>query len=1137
LRYDVDLFEAATIERMAESFRMLLAAALATPNKKLSLFECLTSAERQQLLHDWNDTRQDFDLETCIPQLVEAQVARTSKAIAVCFQDKRLTYGQLNDQANSLASKLQAMGVGKGSYVPVLLNRSLELVVSWFAIMKTGAAFVPLDTGWPLQRLQQVLSDLGSKLLLVNRSTPQQPDELECDFMTVEDHVNSGGKRNPREPADPEQPIYVMYTSGSTGKPKGVVVAHRGITNRFLWMNQFFGLEAARSVLQTTRQVYDSAVWQLFWPLINGGKTVIPSPQMELTAVSLVDLIDEHKVTTTDFVPSVFNVIVPQLVGSESPRTRLQSLRTVIVGGEEVTAATAYQFQQYFPDVRVVNLYGPTEASIGCICYELPTADQAVKRQRIPIGKPIGNARVVILDQYRKLVPPGVKGELYLTGACLGLGYLNDEEQTNSAFVRNPYPELGWKKLYKTGDVGRYLADGNIEFLGRCDHQVKIRGFRIELGEIEFALRQHPQVSECVVVTREDSRAEKRLVAYVVPVQGFAATTNDLRGYLKDRLPGYMVPAVFMKIDAMPLTPGGKLDQRRLPAPEWGIIDEPNEKQIGKRTAIEEIIAGIWAELLGLDWIGVDDDFFALGGHSLLATQVISRLRSVMQLEIPLRNLFEYPTVAGLASSVRDLFREKQKLQSLPPLRSVSRTNELPLSSEQRRLWFLDQLTPGSPAYNIPGAVRLEGALNTSALEQSFSELIRRHESLRTSFGVSHGNPIQIIGQPAPAVVLMYDLTKLRKSARERCLRSLIDQHAAYCFDLSRGSLLHTTLVRLTETEHVLLLTIHHIISDAWSIDILISEITTLYEAFSQGGPSPLADLQIQFADFAVWQQEVMQGEVLEKELAYWRRQLDGVPPLGLPTDRPRPAVLTYRGSQSPLSLGQDLTQRLKSLSQRAGATLFMTLLAAWQALLHRYTDQDDMASGLATANRNDLDTEKLIGFFVNMLVLRTDLSGNPTFMELLDRVREVCLQAYAHQHLPFEKLVEQLKPQRELSRTPFFQVVIQMLNPAKPELQVSGLKITAMEIESGMPHFDLILSFSESQQQLTGVLEYNSELFDETRILRMLDHYQILLAEIAADPNQRLCEIPLESEAPLNTLPANVHREFQDHQFTFEMS
>ncbi|HVF49515.1 MAG TPA: amino acid adenylation domain-containing protein, partial [Pyrinomonadaceae bacterium] len=479
LRYNVDLFEAETVGRMARHFRRLLESAVAAPEQRISALEILVPEERDQLLRRWNDTRRGYPLDKCIHQLIEAQVGRTPGAIAAVFEDEELTYAEVNERANRLAWKLIERGIGRGSCVPVLLERSMALAVAWLGVMKTGAAFVPLDTTWPLQRLQQVLDDLGSRTALVNRLTPQRADELGCDFIAVEDCERSGRATNPEIEMSAEEPLYVMYTSGSTGKPKGVVVPHRGITNRFLWMNDFFGREAARAVLQTTRQVYDSAVWQLFWPMLSGGRTVIPSPEMELTAEYLAGLIEKRGVTLTDFVPSVFNVIVPQLVENGSLKERLQTLRSVIVGGEEITAATAYHFMQHFPGVQVVNLYGPTEASIGCIAYEL-TGDEATStRHKIPIGRPIANARILILDDSRKLVPVGVKGELYLSGACLGLGYYNDEEKTRAAFVPNPYPEIGWSTLYQTGDVARYLPDGNIEFWGRRDHQVKIRGFRI----------------------------------------------------------------------------------------------------------------------------------------------------------------------------------------------------------------------------------------------------------------------------------------------------------------------------------------------------------------------------------------------------------------------------------------------------------------------------------------------------------------------------------------------------------------------------------------------------------------------------------------------------------------------------------
>ena len=646
VKYNTDLFEATTILRLLGNFEVLLEGIIADPDQRLSGLSLLTSAERRQLMLDWNNTKKDYLLDECIAELFEKQTERTPNYIAVVFEESQLTYRELNNAANRLAAVLSQKGIGRGCYVPILMERSIEVPLAMLAIMKVGAAFVPLDIHWPIGRLKQALEELDSQVILANNTASFLEEELGRCFVIVSGSQNNAPATNPQIPTDPRQPIYAIYTSGSTGVPKAVVVPHRGITNRFLWMNEFFGCEAASSVLQTTPHLYDSAVWQFFWPLINGGTTIIPSPGLELDADYLSNLIHRHSITMTDFVPSVFNTIVPQLT-DDTMHQRLASLRCVIVGGEEITPRTTYTFLEHYTKIRVVNLYGPTEASIGCICYEVTGKDGG----KIPIGKPISNVYVLILDGNMKPVPIGVPGELYLSGICLGVGYLHDEEKTNAAFLDNPFSEIDHTTIYRTGDRARYLPDGNIEFLGRMDNQVKVRGFRIELREIEAVLSQHPGVQQAAVVVREDSPGDKHLVAYIVVKQGSACTATEIRSFLKTKLPNYMVPSAILFLDLLPLTANGKLDRRALPPPD------PNRPElecsyVPPRTALEKSVAKIWAEILNVDKVGIHDNFFALGGHSLKATQVVARLSAVLQLELPLRNLFEAPSVAELADLI-----------------------------------------------------------------------------------------------------------------------------------------------------------------------------------------------------------------------------------------------------------------------------------------------------------------------------------------------------------------------------------------------------------------------------------------------------------------------------------------------------
>ncbi len=878
-------------------------------------------------------------------------------------------------------------------------------------------------------------------------------------------------------------------------------------------MNECFGGQTAAAVLQTTPHLYDSAVWQIFWPLINGGKTVIPSPGLEASAHHLSILIDLHAVTMTDFVPSVLNTIVPELVTNSTLQRRLRSLRSLIVGGEEITPSTTYAFMSHFPQVRVVNLYGPTEASIGCICYEVTGQE----RGKIPIGKPISNVQVVILDRDMNLVPGGMAGELYLAGVCLGLGYLKDEQKTKAAFVDNPFAEIDGRRLYKTGDRARYLPDGNIEFLGRLDAQVKIRGFRIELPEIETVLAQHPSVREAVVVACESGLADKRLVAYVVSNQEPAPSVKDLRTFLKTQLPDYMVPWAFVTLAALPLTPNGKVDRRALPLPQQTPAAS-GEAFVAPRTDIETRVAQIWGQVLGLDAVGIHDSFFDLGGHSLLATQVISQVRHAFEVEVPLHTLFEVETVAGLAQRVETQRRSGRGLDA-PPVVPVSRDGDLPLSFAQQRLWFLDQLEPGSCLYNLPKAIRLRGSLNVEALQEALNAVVVRHEILRTNTHMTavDGDPVQVIRESRPVTLAVIDVSQ--RSGDHAEIARLLNAEAQRPFDLSSGLMLRASLVKLGENDHVLLVAMHHIASDRWSMGILSRELSTLYDAFSRGARDPLPVLPIQYADYAVWQRHWLRGDVLERQLFYWKEQLAGIATLELPTDRPRPAMPSYRGATQSLVFPQGIADQLRAFSRQEGVTLFMTLLAAFQTLLHRYCGQVDIGVGSPIAGRTRPEVEGLMGFFVNTLVLRTDLSGDPSFRELTARVRRVALDAYEHQDLPFERIVAELNPHRDLGRNQLFQVMFAFDAESDETVTLSGLEVSPVEVTTGSSKFDLTLLIAEVAGSLTASLEYNCDLFEDTSVGRMLGHFQTLLQSIIADPEQRLSDVPILTDAEKHQL------------------
>ena len=894
---------------------------------------------------------------------------------------------------------------------------------------------------------------------------------------------------------------YVIYTSGSTGKPKGAMNTHQGICNRLLWMQQAYQLTASDAVLQKTPFSFDVSVWEFFWTLIRGASLVIAKPEGHKDSAYLVNLIAEESITTLHFVPSMLQVFL------EAPGVeKLTSLKRVICSGEALPFALQQSFFKLV-DAELHNLYGPTEAAIDVTFWR---CQRESDKATVPIGRPISNTQIYLLDTHLQPVPIGVPGELHIGGAGLARGYLNRPQLTQEKFIPNPFSTNPSSRLYKTGDLARYLPDGNIEYLGRIDHQVKIRGFRIELGEIEAVLNQHPSVHSVVATTTVDNSGDQRLVAYIVPQEDTAPTISELRQFLKTKLPEYMVPNAIVLLESLPLTPNGKVDQRALPDPQ---LHHSGDKFVAPRTPIEEMLAQIWALVLKVEQVGIQDNFFELGGHSLLLTQLISRIRTTFKVELSLDSVFEEATVAQMAQEIEQ-WQQQQLELTYPPLLPIPRNADIPLSFAQQRLWFLDQLKPNSAFYNMPLSWRVQGQLQVTALEQSLREIIHRHEALRTNFITVDGQPVQII-QPITAwTLLIVDWQHLPTTDQEIAAQQLAIAQAQQPFDLASEPLFRATLVVLSETDHMLVVCMHHIVSDGWSMGVFVQELSSLYEAFSQDQPSPLALLPVQYADFALWQRQWLAGDVLQTQLAYWQQQLVNAPALlSLPTDRPRPPVQTERGEHLTFVLSSELTVALTQLSQQQGVTLFMTLLAAYDILLYRYTGQTDILVGSPIANRNHSEIEGLIGFFVNTLVLRTDVSGNPSFAELLGRVRDMAIDAYAHQDLPFEMLVEALQPQRSLSHTPLFQVMFVLQNAPMPEVELAGLTVTSLPAQGTTAKFDLTLAMENTAAGLVGVWEYNTDLFDRSTIERTAGHFQTLLEAIVANPMGLISQLPLLSE------------------------
>ncbi|HEV2150667.1 MAG TPA: amino acid adenylation domain-containing protein, partial [Longimicrobiaceae bacterium] len=1007
-----------------------------------------------------------------------------------------LTYAGLDRAADRLARALRRRGVRPEVRVGLFAERSPGMVVALLGILRAGGAYVPLDPDYPAVRVASLLEDSACAAVLVQDHLRGRLPATEADVHSLEALLAEAGEESPAREAgvDPRNAAYVIYTSGSTGTPKGVVLPHAALANHMAWMQQAFPLTAADRVLQKTPFGFDASVWEFWAPLLAGAVLVLAEPGAHAEPARLARAMAEEEVTVVQFVPSLLAAVLEE----EELRSAAR-VRRVFSGGEALSAGLAARCRDAL-GAEVVNLYGPTEVCIDAAAAVAEPGGGAA----VPLGRPVANVRACVLDGAGDPMPVGMAGELYLGGAQVARGYLGRPELTAERFVPDPFAGEPGGRLYRTGDRVRWLDTGELEFLGRVDQQVKVRGFRIEPGEVEAALVAHPSVREAVVAVREGAAGGKRLVAYVVPGKGAQPSPAELREHVAGRLPEPMVPGAFVVLDALPLLSNGKVDRRALPAPETA-----GPRHVAPRTTTEEILCGIWAEVLHTAPVGVEESFFDLGGHSLLVAQVVSRVRRAFGVELPLRALFEAPTVAAFAAHVEEAQQAGAAGAALRVAR-VPRDRDLPLSFAQQRLWLADRVEPGSSAYNMPFPLRLRGALDERALGRSLDALVRRHEALRTVFGERDGGPVQVVLPPAPVPVPVVDLRAYPDPAREA--ERLAGEESLRPFDLATGPLLRTLLLRLGEQDHVLCFTLHHIVSDGWSMDVMVHEVSALYAAFAAGREPALPDLPVQYADYAAWQRAHVSGEALEAQMRFWKEALAGAPPLlEVPTDHPRAAGRSPLGGACSFALPAELTGALRALSRREGTTLFMTVLGAWQALLGRYAGQEDVMVGTPVAGRTQVETEGLIGFFVNMLAVRADLRGDPTWRELLGRVRETALEAYAHQDLPFERLVEELVTDRSLTHPPLFQVAFALHRNAPGEgLSLGSVEVDSFEVSEGAVRFDLELALVEGGEGFRGVLTYRKALFEPETVERLIEHLEIMLESMVADPHRRISEVPL---------------------------
>ncbi|HYC91742.1 MAG TPA: amino acid adenylation domain-containing protein [Thermoanaerobaculia bacterium] len=1088
--YDRRRFDDGAVARMIEHLRNLLEGMAYGRAERIRDLALLGDEEQHRMLVEWNETAAPLDAGKPIAAFFEEQADARPDAPAVTFADVTLTYRELDHRANRLAWHLRGKGVRRGDVVGICLDRSADMILSMLAILKAGGAYLPLDPEHPAERLAYMLEDAGARVVITEERWSAQ---LTCarEMLVVLEHAapaiaGESEERLGLEVAG-EDTAHVIYTSGSTGRPKGVVIPQRGVA-RLVLGTAYISLGHDDVVTQTANAAFDAATFEIWGALLNGCHLVIVPREVTLAPARLAAFVREHGVTVLFLTTALFNQ-----VSREEP-SAFASLRNLFFGGEAVDPRAVREVLAHGRPGRLLHVYGPTENTTYSTWHLVEHVGE--HDVTVPIGRPIDNSTMFVLDARLRPVPAGVAGELYVGGIGLAHGYHGRPDLTAERFVPSPFGPAG-SRLYRTGDHVVQREDGAVEFLGRIDNQVKIRGFRIELGEIEAVLRAEPGVREVVVLARDGAQGGKRLVAYVVAGPDF--DVENLRASLALKLPSYMVPSAFVVMDALPLTPNGKVHHAALPAPEQAGSDA----HVAPRTPSEELVAGIWREVLGVERIGVHDNFFDLGGHSLLAMQVVSRIGKTFEREMPTRVLFEEPTVAGVAAW---LDAHARAGAASAPIARVARTDNMPLSFAQERLWFIDRMLPGSAMYNVPLAYRLRGELDRAALEASLNEIVRRHESLRTSFPpTDDGQPRQRIHDFEPRALELIEVDS------EQTAERLAQEDADSSFDLFHGPLFRTKLLRLGEQDHVLVMTFHHIVADGWSLGVFFGELTELYETFRRGETPRTEEPPIQYADFAVWQRQWLSGEELERQLAFWKEALRDLPAvLNLPTDRPRPAVQQFVGDHITFALPVQLSRDLEELSRKEGATLFLTLLASFHALLGRYTGQQRIAVGTPVAGRNRVEIESLIGMFVNTLVLCGDLEGDPSFRELLGRVRAMTMDAFAHQDLPFEKLVEELRPERDLSHAPLFQAMFVLQNASVGPLTFGDVSLSPVVLRRDTAKFDLTVSAAQTEEGLIGEIEYNSVLFDRATVERMFRHWQVLLEAVVRAPETRVSRVPL---------------------------
>lgn len=1094
VEYNVDLFMQSTMERFAEHFQNIINEVLCNPKKQINEINILSEKEKNQLLYSFNNTKAEYPRNTAIFRLFEEQAQRSPNRQAVIFEGTALTYTELNVKANQLARLLREKGVTRNSIVALMLDRSLEMSIAIMAVLKAGGAYLPISPEFPEERIKYMLEDSGANILLTQQIIFEEAelnDLKNIHAIYVENkNIYAGDSSNLQFINDPNDLAYIIYTSGSTGKPKGVMIEHYSLVNRLNWMQKMYPIGEEDTILQKTPYTFDVSVWEQLWWSVQGASVAFLKPGGEKDPEEIVEAIDKNKITTMHFVPSMLSIFLTY-IETGVDLSRLKSLRQVFASGEALNIEQVNKFNKLLFEgigAKLYNLYGPTEATIDVSYFNCSDAE---KFEIVPIGKPIDNIQLYILDSNNQLLPIGVPGELHIAGDGLARGYLNKPELTKEKFVENPFSSAVKLKMYKTGDLARWLPDGNIEYLGRIDNQVKIRGFRIELSEIEAELLKHKNVQEAVVIAKDDKEGNKYLCAYVVLAA--EVMVSEFRKLLSVNLPEYMLPSYFVRLEWIPLTANGKVDRKSLPEPDMAI--NTGREYEAPVSETEKKLAEIWKEILGVNKIGLNDDFFELGGHSLKSAKLAMTLHKEFDVSVSIGEIFGMTTIKSMAE-----FIDKANKNRFISIKKVEKSEHYAVSSSQRRLFIVNSLEGANTAYNLTSMVKLEGQLDIKRLRTVFDKMISRHESLRTGFKLVGDEPVQIVYDE-----LNYELEYIEteESGLEEITRAFIKP-----FDLQKPPLIRISLIKTGELSHLLMLDMHHIIADGLSSVILVDEFIKLY------ADEELPELKLQYKDFAAWQNELFAGELIKNQRQYWLEVFKGsIPVLDLPADFPRPAFQSTEGNKLSFNLNENIINGIKRVAGQNGATLYMVLLAAYYTLLYRYTGQEDIVVGTAAAGRQHNDLDNMIGMFVNTLAMRNYPNGNKTFSEFLEEVKKNSLKAYEAQDYQFEKLVEELQVERDVSRNPLFDTMFVLQNMGIPQMEIEGLKFLPYKFESHVSKFDLTFEVIEKESDAVLNVEYCTKLFKKATIERMAGHFINIINQIIKDEQFKLNEIEIMSK------------------------